>query len=185
LKIGTTATFPIPLLMLAFVVIVCRYRLPCIQGWNYRLVIEYRFVSSFLLSNIDLSLLFTMYFQPCLHLSFCDTLFFRYTLIISPDLWTSDCWLLSLRKVSSHPSPREWARVAPYTAFTLNGFDDQEQNLTFVETDFQVLKLKLYVCNFKQTFYPLHNLYIAWLWQHRNTFIKAFRSIPSCQNLYV
>jgi len=28
-------------------------------------------------------------------------------------------------------------------AFTLNGFDDQERNLTFVKTDFQVLKPKL------------------------------------------
>jgi len=26
-----------------------------------------------------------------------------------------------------------------YAAFTLNGFDDQERNLTFVKTDFQVL----------------------------------------------
>jgi len=28
-----------------------------------------------------------------------------------------------------------------YAAFTLKGFDNQEQNLTFVKTDFQVLKL--------------------------------------------
>jgi len=27
-------------------------------------------------------------------------------------------------------------------AFTHNGFDDQERNLTFVKTNFQVLKLK-------------------------------------------
>jgi len=46
-------------------------------------------------------------------------------------------------------------------AFTLNGFDDQERNLTFVKTDFQVLKLKFHACNFKQAFYPLHKLYIA------------------------
>jgi len=44
---------------------------------------------------------------------------------------------------------------AIYAAFTLNGFDDQERNLTFVKTDFQVLKLKLHTCNFKQAFYPL------------------------------
>jgi len=27
----------------------------------------------------------------------------------------------------------------------------------FVKTDFQVLKLKFYICNFKQAFYPFHN----------------------------
>jgi len=37
-------------------------------------------------------------------------------------------------------------------AFTLDGFDDQERNLTFVKTGFQVLKLKFYSCNFKQAF---------------------------------
>jgi len=41
-------------------------------------------------------------------------------------------------------------------AFTLNGFDDQEWNLTFVKADFQVLKLKFLACNFKQAFYSLH-----------------------------
>jgi len=43
-------------------------------------------------------------------------------------------------------------------AFTLNGFDDQERNLKFVKTDFNVLKLKFHACNFKQAFYPLHEL---------------------------
>jgi len=38
-------------------------------------------------------------------------------------------------------------------------FDDQERNLTFVKTDFQVLKFKFHACNFKQAFYSLHNLY--------------------------
>jgi len=42
-----------------------------------------------------------------------------------------------------------------------NGFNDQERNLTFEKTDFQVLKLKYFVCNFKQAFYPLQKLYIA------------------------
>jgi len=51
--------------------------------------------------------------------------------------------------------------VEPNAAFTLNGFDDYERNLTFVKTDFQVLKLKFYVYNFKQDFYPLHKLYIV------------------------
>jgi len=36
-----------------------------------------------------------------------------------------------------------------YTALALNGFDDQERNLTFVKMDFRVLKLKLHACNFK------------------------------------
>jgi len=35
-----------------------------------------------------------------------------------------------------------------YAAFTLNGFDDQKRNLTFVKTDFQVSKLKFHSCNF-------------------------------------
>jgi len=39
-----------------------------------------------------------------------------------------------------------------YAAFTLNGCDDQERNLIFVKTDFQVLKLKFHTCNFKQAF---------------------------------
>jgi len=32
-------------------------------------------------------------------------------------------------------------------AFTLNGFDDQERNITFLKTDSQVLQLKFYVCS--------------------------------------
>jgi len=42
-----------------------------------------------------------------------------------------------------------------------NGFDDQERNLTFVKTDFQVLKLKFHA--------------------YKNTFIQAFCSVPGCQ----
>jgi len=30
--------------------------------------------------------------------------------------------------------------------------------LTFVKTDFQVVKLKFHACNFKRPFYPLHKL---------------------------
>jgi len=44
---------------------------------------------------------------------------------------------------------------------TLSSFDDQERNLTFVKTDFQVLKPKFHTCNFKTVFYPLYKLYIA------------------------
>jgi len=58
-----------------------------------------------------------------------------------------------------------------YVALTLNGFDFQKRNLTLVKTDFQVLNLKFYACNFKQTFYLLHKLYIVWPWQQRNIYI--------------
>jgi len=65
----------------------------------------------------------------------------------------------------SLPALKELAnKITPiksYEAFTLNGFDDQERNLTFVNTDFQVLKLKFYAYNFKQAFYSLHKLYVA------------------------
>jgi len=42
------------------------------------------------------------------------------------------------------------------SSFTLSSFDDQERNLTFVKTAFQVLKLKFFVCSMKQAFYSLH-----------------------------
>jgi len=48
-----------------------------------------------------------------------------------------------------------------YAALTPNDFDDQERNLTFVKTDFQVLKLKFLACRMKQAFYPLHKQNIA------------------------
>jgi len=50
------------------------------------------------------------------------------------------------------------ASVVCNNALLLNGFDDEEQNLTFVKTDFQVLKPKFHAYNTKQVFYP-HNLY--------------------------
>jgi len=34
-----------------------------------------------------------------------------------------------------------------------NGFDNQERNLTFEKTDFQVFELKFHTYNFKQAFY--------------------------------
>jgi len=46
-------------------------------------------------------------------------------------------------------------------AFTLNGFDNQERNLTFVKTDFQVLTLKFLACSMKETFYPFYKQNIA------------------------
>jgi len=46
-------------------------------------------------------------------------------------------------------------------AFTFNGFDDQERKLTFVKTDFQLLKLKFHAFNFEQAFYSLQKLYIV------------------------
>jgi len=38
-----------------------------------------------------------------------------------------------------------------YAAFTLNGFNNQVRKVTFVKTDFQVLKLKFHACNFLST----------------------------------
>jgi len=35
-----------------------------------------------------------------------------------------------------------------YAVFTLNSFHDQERNLTFVKTNFQVLKLKILCLQF-------------------------------------
>jgi len=52
-------------------------------------------------------------------------------------------------------------KIYEYDTFTINGFDDQERKLTFVKTDFRVLKLKFRACNFKQAFYSLHKRYIA------------------------
>jgi len=47
------------------------------------------------------------------------------------------------------------------TSFTLSGFDDQERNLTFVKTAFQILKLKFHACSTKQAFHPLYKQNIA------------------------
>jgi len=38
-------------------------------------------------------------------------------------------------------------KVVTNAAFTLSGFDNQEQNLTFVKTAFLVLKLKFIACS--------------------------------------
>jgi len=46
-------------------------------------------------------------------------------------------------------------------AFTQNSFNDQEQNLTLVKTDFQVLKHNFHACNFQKAFYPIHKLYVV------------------------
>jgi len=48
-----------------------------------------------------------------------------------------------------------------YAAFTLSGFDDEERNLTFVKTAFQIIKLKFLACSMKQAFYPLYKQNIA------------------------
>jgi len=52
----------------------------------------------------------------------------------------------------------------PNASFTLNGFDDQERSLTFVKTDFQILKLKFHACSMKQVFLLFHKLNIARAW---------------------
>jgi len=68
-------------------------------------------------------------------------------------------------------------------AFTHNGFNEQERNLTVLKTDFQVLKLKFHVCSFKQAFYPFHNLNITRARQHKNTLTQVFLSVPGCQTV--
>jgi len=78
-------------------------------------------------------------------------------------------------------SSRNLSSNMPNAAFTLMGFDNQERNLMFVKTDFQVSKLIFHACNFQQAFYTLHKLYIAWLWEHKNTFIQVFLSVHGCQ----
>jgi len=68
----------------------------------------------------------------------------------------------------------------PYAAFTLNGFDDQERNLTFVKTDFQVLKLKFYFCNILQNIFFIK--YISRnLVNTKILLYKLLRSVPDCQ----
>jgi len=50
-----------------------------------------------------------------------------------------------------------------FAAFKLNSFDEQKRNPTFVQTNFQVLKLKFQACNFKQAFYPLLKIHCVTL----------------------
>jgi len=70
---------------------------------------------------------------------------------------------------------------ATNAAFTLNGFDDQERNLTLVKTDFQVLKFKFHACIMKQAFYLLHKQNFARDWQQESTFLQTFHSVSGCQ----
>jgi len=64
----------------------------------------------------------------------------------------------------------------------LNGFDDEERNLTFVKTTFQVLKLKFLVCSLKQKsfLFSSQTKYCASL-VTRKYFLQAFRSVSGCQ----
>jgi len=74
-------------------------------------------------------------------------------------------FLFVFRKSSAPPSPKRLVstiissinhslKIVIY-ALTLDGFDDQERNLIFAKTDFQlVLKLKFHTC-LKLAFYPL------------------------------
>jgi len=43
------------------------------------------------------------------------------------------------------------------------------------------VKTQISCLQFKEAFYPLHKLDIAWPWQRKNTFIQAFCSVPGCQ----
>jgi len=52
-------------------------------------------------------------------------------------------------------------QLKTYAAFTLNGFDDQEQNLGIAKTNFQVLKQKFRVYGIKEAFYSFHKQNVA------------------------
>jgi len=65
-----------------------------------------------------------------------------------------------LKNCKSWQSPQ---RSLTYVAFTLNGFDDQKRNQTFVKTDFQDLNSNFVPAIFKQLFYPLKQLYILYV----------------------
>jgi len=68
-----------------------------------------------------------------------------------------------------------------YAAFTLNGFNDEKRNLTFVKTDFQVLIVKFYTCNFNRLFLFFINYILRDLDNTKNTFIQDFCWVTSCQ----
>jgi len=55
--------------------------------------------------------------------------------------------------------------------FTLNRFDSQERNTTFVKPDFQVSKLNFHACNFKQASFLFINYKSFDLDNTKNTFI--------------
>jgi len=61
----------------------------------------------------------------------------------------------------------------------------EQRGQKIVKTDFQVLKFKFHACSFKQAFYPLYKLYIAWPWQHKITFIQAFFRHLLLSNVHV
>jgi len=69
-------------------------------------------------------------------------------------------------------------------AFTLNGFDNEERNLTFVKTDFQVLKLKFHACNFKQASILFKN-YISRDFGYAKNFYTSFSFGIWLSNLHV
>jgi len=70
-----------------------------------------------------------------------------------------------------------------YAAFVLNGFEDQERNLTFVKTDFQVSKLKFYACNFQQTSFLLN--YMLCDFDNRKILQTSFSFDVWLSNLHV
>jgi len=69
-----------------------------------------------------------------------------------------------------------------YAAFTLNGFDDQERNLTFVKTVFQVLKFKFFMLVILSKLSILFISYISRDLDNINRLVQDFRSVPGCQN---
>jgi len=72
------------------------------------------------------------------------------------------------------------------TAFTLNGFDDQERYFTFVKANFCVSKLKFHACSFKQAFiffinYILRNLENTKILLHKLS-VRYLVVKPACVN---
>jgi len=66
--------------------------------------------------------------------------------------------MIRSEKLSTYLSSikNDWQGGQIYAVFTLNGFDDQERNLTLVKTDFQFLKL-----NFKPAILSRLSNYIS------------------------
>jgi len=63
--------------------------------------------------------------------------------------------------------------VEANAAFTLSGFDNQERNLTFVKTAFQVF----YEASFLSTLQTKYRVSLV----TRNYFFISFLSVPDCQ----
>jgi len=94
-----------------------------------------------------------------------------------------DLFLISLRLLRLSAIVEEHYKNVTklYAAFMLNGFDDQERNLTFVKTAFQVLNSNFLLAVYEASFLSsLQIKYCASL-STRKYFLQAFRSVPGYQ----